>query len=98
MYGTNDTNIGMEMEMGATAASHTDIQNTGICDVVNSTHVKAKSCDQIASDPNCMPQWAVGMCQHLENIQLTLNVQNTKWSAVEKQLENQNLRMTNIET
>ena len=96
LYGANG--VDAEHMLGAVSAPHTNLQSTNNCDIINSTQEIEKSCDQNIADPNCMPKWAVGMCRQLENIQLTLNVHTTKWSTVEKQLESQNIRMTNIET
>ena len=90
--------VDAEHMLAAVSAPHTNLQSTNYCDIINSTQEIEKSCDQNIADPNCMPKWAVGMCRQLENIQLTLNVHTTKWSTVEKQLESQNIRMTNIET
>lgn len=68
-----------------------------VSDVVNSNHAQSTPRDSNGADNNGIPQWAIDMRRQLENIQTTLNTQNTRWSTVEKQLEGQNVRMTNIE-
>ena len=107
LYGSNDASSSSEIGYGAGVVlrgaipdvnthSMTDWDNVG--DVVSSNHVPSKSNDTKGADPNCIPQWAKDMRRQLENIQTTLDTQNTRWLTVEKQLESQNVRMTNIET